>query len=196
MKDTLRQLKRIYLCMALIPEHCGQSCLPFLQKLSDCLSLSLRIPQTPFNSILLFHTTGKVLRSSQLNCPRWTKPLKPQAKKRKIPLYFNSKCLVPSCCVRYRSASTRMILDYSKLSEPPWVGRCLLIWCYLTDFIYALYKNPDKQTSQTHRSQSQSKSFPQTGRKTCFRTARANPSYLSQTSLWWQMLLLKDGKLI
>lgn len=40
------------------------------------------------------------------------------------------------------------------------------------------------------------KCFHQIGRKTCFRTARANPSYLGQTSLWWQMLLLKDGELI
>lgn len=160
--------------MALISEHWGQSCLPFLQKLSDCLSLSLRVPKTPFNSILLWH--GKVLCYSQLNCPSWTKPLKSQTKKRKIPLYFNSNCLVHSSCIRYKSASTGMSPDYSKLSEPPWVGRCLLIWCYLTDFIYALYKNSAKQTSQTHRSHSQSKSFPQSSRKTCFRTARANPS--------------------
>lgn len=39
------------------------------------------------------------------------------------------------------------------------------------------------------------KSFYQIGRKTCFRAARANPSYLGQTSLWWQMLPLKGGEL-
>lgn len=40
------------------------------------------------------------------------------------------------------------------------------------------------------------KSFHQIVRKTCFRTAGANPSYFGQTSLWWQMLPLKDGELI
>lgn len=39
------------------------------------------------------------------------------------------------------------------------------------------------------------KSLHQTDRKTCLGTVRANPSYLSQTSQWWQMLLLKDGEL-
>lgn len=39
-------------------------------------------------------------------------------------------------------------------------------------------------------------SFHQIVRKTYFRTARANPSYFGQTSLWWQMLPLKDGELI
>ena len=159
-------------------------------KLSDCLPLSLRIPSTPFNSVFLRH--GKLLDSSQLNCPSWTKALKPQTKKEKF-LFTSTQS--SELLSKMQVSSMRTTPDCSQFSEPPWIGRCFLIWCYLTDFVYALYKSSVCLRCLLD-SQSQSKSFPQTGRKTCFRAARVNPSYLSQTSLWWQMLLLKDGKLI